>query len=474
MGKRFFGFTSILDKYQFSKYQYFALALVLLLGAAIRFYNLGEWSFWYDEIFTLRDIEGLKPPALLLERPSLLLSAISVSLFGVSEWSARFVPALIGVLSIPTLYFLVRTLFNPTIAILSVLLLAVSPWHLYWSQNARFYTALLLFYTLALFAFYWGIEKDRPWYLVLFMVLFGLAVRERLFALFILPVVAGYLILVKILPFPKPPGLRMRNLMIIFIPGMIMVMILGGNYVLDPSRLQLKLETVNNSPFWIVSGVVYYLGLPLICLGAAGGLILLYKKERSSLLLLLAALVPLAALIVLSLIQYSANRYAFVTLPAWIILASVAVHEVFTDTKISTRVIAAGVLLLVVFEPLSEDVLYFKYQNGNRDDWKAAFNFIKRNKEPGDIIALSNYLLGNYYMGEETININRLNLDVLDPGTRIWFVEDMTVQSKNPSALRWIQENGRAVANYDVPVRARNFKMRVYLYDSTLREAVKP
>ncbi|RPI87630.1 MAG: phospholipid carrier-dependent glycosyltransferase, partial [Chloroflexi bacterium] len=239
MGKRFFGFTSILDKYQFSKYQYFALALVLLLGAAIRFYNLGEWSFWYDEIFTLRDIEGLKPPALLLERPSLLLSAISVSLFGVSEWSARFVPALIGVLSIPTLYFLVRTLFNPTIAILSVLLLAVSPWHLYWSQNARFYTALLLFYTLALFAFYWGIEKDRPWYLVLFMVLFGLAVRERLFALFILPVVAGYLILVKILPFPKPPGLRMRNLMIIFIPGMIMAMILGGNYVLDPSRLQL-------------------------------------------------------------------------------------------------------------------------------------------------------------------------------------------------------------------------------------------
>jgi hypothetical protein len=31
----------------------FALALITLLATALRFYKLGEWSFWIDEIFTI-------------------------------------------------------------------------------------------------------------------------------------------------------------------------------------------------------------------------------------------------------------------------------------------------------------------------------------------------------------------------------------------------------------------------------------
>lgn len=475
MRKRFEVFTSMLERFQPHKYQYFVLALIFLLAAAIRFHNLGEWSFWYDEIFTLRDINDLKPSAILLERPSLLLTAIPVNIFGASEWSARLVPALIGILTIVLLYFPIRSIFNPGVAMLSVLLLAVSPWHLYWSQNARFYTSMLLFYTLAMFAFYWGIEKDRPWYLVLFMVFLGLAVRERLVALFLLPVVAAYLFLVKVLPFPKPPGLRLRNLLIISLPGLLMAFVLLGNYVLDPSRFQLKLQWANNSPFWIVSGVFYYVGLPVICLGIAGGLVLLLKKERAGLLLGLACLVPLAALVVLSLIQYTANRYAFVTLPAWIVLAGVALRELFLEPRGRIRVIAAGIFLLALLEPLSEDFLYFQYQHGNRDNWKAAFNYIKANKEPGDIVVVSNHLLGNFYMQEQTININRLDLKSLDPDIRrIWFVEDMNVGNKTPDALRWIQKNGSLMANYDVQLRARNFKMRIYIYDSADMRASKP
>jgi len=33
-----------------------------------------------------------------------------------------------------------------------------------------------------------------------------------------------------------------------------------------------------------------------------------------------------------------------------------------------------GRLMILILEPLSEDYLYYSTQNGNRDNWKAAFN----------------------------------------------------------------------------------------------------
>ena len=129
-------------------------------------------------------------------------------------------PSCFGVVSIPVLYGFIRKVFNPRVGLTASLFLALSPWHIYWSQNARFYTALLLFYTLALFTFYIGIEEDRPWVLVASLVFLGLAARERLLALFFIPVVLGYLLILKITPFRTPPGLRWRNLAIYFLPGL--------------------------------------------------------------------------------------------------------------------------------------------------------------------------------------------------------------------------------------------------------------
>ena len=96
---------------------------------------------------------------------------------GPSEWSARLVPSLIGILTIPLLYLLLRRCLPLPGALFTILLLALSPWHLYWSQNARFYTLLFLFFNLGLLFFYLGIEEDRPWHLLAALVLFGLAAR---------------------------------------------------------------------------------------------------------------------------------------------------------------------------------------------------------------------------------------------------------------------------------------------------------
>jgi hypothetical protein len=443
------------------------LGAITVLAAFLRFYKLGEWSFWWDEMFTIRDVRNVSSFSLLDQRISRVLIALAVNSFGLSEWSARLVPALFGIITIPILYFPIRKIYGPGVALLASLLLAVSPWHLYWSQNARFYTIILLFYSLAMFAFYFGIEKDKPLYLLLFFIFLGIGTQERLFTLFLVPVVVLYWLAVKLLPFEKPPGLRTRNLLLLLVPSLIGGLFVGREFSLDPANWFSQFGWVNNNPFWILSGVVYYIGLPVMILGLFGAAYLLSKKERAALLLFLSGTVPIGAIMTLSTVQFSANRYVFVALSSWIILAAIAMWELLRQTNGIAKFFALGALAILIIEPMSENVLYYVYQHGNRDNWKAAFELIKNRKEPGDLIVVDNIAIGNYYMGEETVLVDNFDLESLKAnGTRFWFVEDLNIQTKYPpELLNWIWRNTRLEGIFDNSVRARNFRMRVYLHE---------
>lgn len=448
--------------------QYLFLLAITLIALALRFYKLGEWSFWGDEMITLRRAENVFNYEISRWSISNILIHISLNLLGISEWSARLMPALIGVVSIPILYFPIRKLFGPTFALLAGLLLAVSPWHIYWSQNVRFYSLLLLLFTLGILMFYFGIEEDRLEYLILSLILFGLATLERLIGLFFIPVVIMYLVLLRILPIERPPGLRLRNLVLFFLPGLVYApyLLLSNPTVREPSLWLDRFGWVNASPFWILAGVVYYVGIPTICIGTLGGLYLLIRKNRSALLLGLGAMVPLLGIMTVSLFQYAANRYVFISLMSWIILASVAGGELLLQIQRSTRILALGVLVVLVFAPLSEDVLYYQYQNGNRDNWKAAFEFIEQQATESDLVIVPDPSLADYYLQEETFSMEGVDLTRLrEAEGRVWFVEDMNVEAKFPQVYEWMLENSELVANMDVHVRARNFKMRVYIYD---------
>ena len=178
--------------------EYSLLGAVLLLATALRFYKLGAWGFWIDEIYTLRDIELLFQTS-RLPRPFFLMASVPVSLWGASEWSARFMAALLGIVTIPILYFITRRLTGSVVALLSVFLLAVSPWHLYWSQNARFYTLLLLVYTVGLFLFYVALERDNGRFAAIGAVLLTIAVIERMSSFIFVPVVLLYIGLLRLL-----------------------------------------------------------------------------------------------------------------------------------------------------------------------------------------------------------------------------------------------------------------------------------
>ena len=87
--------------------QYLWLFLITLLAAALRFYKLGEWSFWIDEIYTVNhasahfsSVELIFehiPPARNWIHISVILTAQVMNIFGVNELNARLIAAAIGI-----------------------------------------------------------------------------------------------------------------------------------------------------------------------------------------------------------------------------------------------------------------------------------------------------------------------------------------------------------------------------------------
>jgi tetratricopeptide (TPR) repeat protein len=134
-----------------------ALMLILLLGAGLRFYQLAADGLWADEIIT----------ATFLQEPSLadassnlmgrngrpLFLAMTYPLISVSqnEFWLRFPSVLCGVLTIAIAYKIGQLLFGRREGLLSALLLAMSPLHVHYSQEFRSYALLVCLSLLSLY-----------------------------------------------------------------------------------------------------------------------------------------------------------------------------------------------------------------------------------------------------------------------------------------------------------------------------------
>jgi hypothetical protein len=116
---------------------------------------------------------------------------------------------------------------------------------------------------------------------------------------------------------------------------------------------------------------------------------------------------------------------------------------------------------------MADNFLYYRYQSGNRDNWKEAFALLSTLKADGEPVVTINRPLADYYMQEATVSMLHLDLaDYVADKRRVWFVVDLTTPVKAPQAFHWILTNTQFVDERDVTVGARTFPMRIHLYDS--------
>lgn len=128
------------------------LWLLLLTLVALLFRVIGlNGGLWLDEIYSVVNQFRLPPLQLFTtyvgdnQHPLYaLLASISVSFFGEQPWVIRLPALIFGVASIPALYCLGRRIGDHNEALLAAALLAVSYHHVWFSQNARAYSAIAL------------------------------------------------------------------------------------------------------------------------------------------------------------------------------------------------------------------------------------------------------------------------------------------------------------------------------------------
>jgi 4-amino-4-deoxy-L-arabinose transferase-like glycosyltransferase len=347
--------------------------------------------------------------------------------------------------------------------LLAVLLLALSPWHIYWSQNARFYTALMLFYGLAQLCIFIWLESENPWYLILSMVIIAFAMLERGVTLFIFPVLAVYFIALHVLPIEKPPGLRWRNIALFLLPMLffgILVVFSSGNIY----SFFTKIVGHQHNPIRVFLAVIYDAGLPLFLLALLGGIYSIFQKSRLGLFLLIGALVPLLILVIIAPFTQAFSRYVFQTLINWIVLGAMAIKAMIDNASGKGKFLALGFALLLIADSFSQDVLYYSFQNGNREDFKGAFEIIAQEKDTGDLIISGWPEIGSYYLDETIINAFDVKIDEVVTGDkRVWFVVDNR-SGFPPSLQEWIETNSNLVGVRDVYIPGKLMMMRVYLY----------
>jgi uncharacterized membrane protein len=149
---------------------------LVVVGAALRFYRLGS-PLWFDEIVTL--VESARHPMSQIvthfpgnnQHPLYsVLARLSIVAFGESAWSLRLPAALLGIGSIPMLYVLGRAVTTRREAMTAAVALTVSYHHVWFSQNARAYTALLLCALVTTFALVRWLDTRRRTFLLLYAV----------------------------------------------------------------------------------------------------------------------------------------------------------------------------------------------------------------------------------------------------------------------------------------------------------------
>ena len=135
------------------------LVLILALAAGLRFYGLGAESLWLDELWslnksshdTLSDVIK-KGAGTELWPPGFHVVLYCVQRWiGNSEWALRLPSALGGVLTVLAVFFLGKRLYTAREGLVAAALMAVLWCPIYYSQEARAYSPLLLFTLLSVY-----------------------------------------------------------------------------------------------------------------------------------------------------------------------------------------------------------------------------------------------------------------------------------------------------------------------------------
>lgn len=430
----------------------FILITILFLASFFRLFQLGQKSLWLDEAFSINlsshslktIIQGEKNNPPLYH----FLLHYWVKIFGKSEASTRLMSAIFSILTIFAIYKLGSELFNSKIAILSSFFLAICPFHIHYSQEARMYSLVVLLTIVSCYFFIKFLKESKKMALFLYFLFSLAAIYTHYFAFFIIAAqnifiitqknvyknqlaywfLCQFLLFLFYLPWiwsliQAIEGGKEKYLSHLYlrIPYTLLVFNLGySGIIINMYAKQHLLQTILNHWFLILAVIVFIIPLFLL------GLKTIWQKEHCwKIFILLYFFLPFILALLISIkIPLLAERYFIVTLPAYYLILSAGILSLRTlKTK---AIFLSGILFLTAF---SLKNYYFNPKFG-KGAWRDVAKYIETYSQKNDAITFYpkhiavafNY----YYKG----NLEKFGVSSLaeiknyktNPYKRIWFI----------------------------------------------------
>ncbi len=174
--------------------QWWPLAALTVLAAALRLSTLGLQSFWYDEAFT--PVHVLHPSLWATLRsvvhtentPPLwyVLAWADSRVLGTGEVALRLPSAVAGIATVPVAWAIGHELAGRRAALVCAALVAVNPLFVWYSQEARAYALFVLMAALAMLCFLRAEREPTRGRMAAFALTGALALLTHYFSVFLL------------------------------------------------------------------------------------------------------------------------------------------------------------------------------------------------------------------------------------------------------------------------------------------------
>jgi 4-amino-4-deoxy-L-arabinose transferase-like glycosyltransferase len=378
---------------------------LFLIGIVLRAVGLNG-GMWVDEYITVVRSVRLPIGEIVTTFPSnnnhplfSLLSHLSVMLFGEQPWSLRLPALLFGVVSIPLAFILANQVTDKLEALLATTLFAVSYHHVWFSQNARGYTALLFWTLLCTYLLLRGADGcSRRW-----DVRYGIAAALGAYTHLTMGVVIAAHALwtaarIRLAPDSTPTSFAKRAAVAFGLAG-VLSLLLYLPLVFEVNRFfSAPLSPVGRAatPSWAVGEVVRRIGVGLGTIGAvmvgvpaAIGLASYWRRDRSTTaLFVLPPVLVFAGILIMGRPTYP--RFFFFALPfaiLFVVRGTMIAGETIGNAVRSGKRIgvaigasATGVFVLASLTAVIADSRYPK------QDFEGAIRFIEERRLPGDAV----------------------------------------------------------------------------------------
>jgi mannosyltransferase len=422
------------------------LGSIVLVGLALRLYHLGTQSLWIDEAFSsliasLPLTEGLERALVDFVHPPLYYLLLRpVTFLSQSEFALRLPSALLGTLSIPLIYQVARSLDGEdgrgrASGLLAAGLLAINPFHIWYSREARNYQLLFFLALLLLYLFHQLLQGRKRW--LAFATISALVYLTHYFAILLALVQLLYFVMqyrrhYRLLPrWILAQGAAVLPLGLWLIALFSQEVWSAGTAWIPQARLVTPLLTLWDFALLYAEGWLSwgFFALPLFALILLLGL----RVRRRRTLLLLWLVFPALTLLSVSWAlkrTYYLDRHLIISLPAFVVLLARGLVVLKERVSQPRRLVAAAVAVLLVASALSVGQIYWDPALA-KADWRGASRLLEANYQQGDLVvtgclndsvALGHYLHHPEWMFLQEILAPDAWAEIEDRTGQVWLV----------------------------------------------------